>query len=143
MVRLDEEWEKAKASKRQEVEDGEDAIVAPTPKEDIKEPFPSEKPYLDKILEEILELRPIERISKIEETATMFQCDVSVIKDELKQFEKRQKDNLKIERDKEKVEDKKHKEELKILSQERKTEEKAEMQKERRKLDSKKKPGRI
>jgi len=85
-------------------------------------------------LEEIFDLRPVEQTPKIEEVAKEFNCSVSEIKDELKQFEKRQKDNLKIERDKEKVEDKKHKEELKILSQERKTEEKAEMQKEKEKV---------
>ena len=110
MVRLDEEWEKAKASK-------------------WKEEAEKEKPdysKLDGILEEILDLRAIERLPKIEETAKLFKCEVSVIKEELKQLEKRLKEEAKIEKDKEKIAEKERKAELKRLSDEKKKEAKAE-----------------
>lgn len=111
MVRLDEAGEKAKASKR---------------KEEIEEDNTDDKLNLDKILEEISELRAIERLPKMEETASLFNCDVSVIKTELKDFEKQQAETLKVEKEKEKQVEKERKAELKNLNEQKKKEAKAE-----------------
>jgi len=81
---------------------------------------------LDKILEEISELRPMDQLPKIEETASLFNRDVSVINAELKQFENKQKLELKLQKEKDKITEKERKVELKKLSEAKKKETKAE-----------------
>jgi P4 family phage/plasmid primase-like protien len=121
MVRLDEEWEKHKASK---------------PEEEKKEIDYSK---LDNFLEEMIELRAIERTRRIEAFAKEFNCEVADIKVELRQFEKRKLQErrleVKLEKERFKAEEKQRKAELKKLSEKQKAEVKAE--EERRKEEEK------
>jgi len=90
---------------------------------------------LDIRLEEILELRPSERIPKISEVAEEFGLEESVIKEEVKDVQKRQNEEIKIGKEKGKEEEKEKRAELKKLADKKKEEVKEEER--RRKQDIK------
>jgi len=77
---------------------------------------------LDSRLEDILELRPSKQVERISDVAEEYDLEDSVIKEELNGFEKRQREQIKIEKEKAKEEEKIKKIELKRLREEKKAE---------------------
>jgi len=84
---------------------------------------------LESRLEDILELRPIEKTQRISDVADEYDLKESDVKDELKEFEKRKRENIKAEKEKGEKEDKERKAELKRLANNKKAETKAEEEK--------------
>lgn len=86
---------------------------------------------LESRLEDILELRPIEKTQRILDVSEEYSIKESDVKDELKELEKRQRIQAKIDKENSKEEEKERKAELKKLADKKKSEAKAEEKKEK------------
>lgn len=86
---------------------------------------------LDSRIEDIIDFRPVQKSQRISDIAEEYGLEVSVIKEELKQAEKKRKEKIKAEKEKDKEEEKIFKKQLKEASDKRKAEDKAEEEKEK------------
>lgn len=93
---------------------------------------------LDSSLEEILELRPVDKIKRISDVAKEYGLKESDIKDELKDLEKKQKEEIRSENLKEKEKAKIFKKQLKESSDKSNAEAKEEEEKEKQKTKEQK-----
>jgi len=94
---------------------------------------------LESRLEDILELRPIEKTQRISDVAEEYGLKESNVKDELKELEKRQQEHIKAEKEKAKEEERIFKKQIKEASDKHKAEAKDEERREKQNAKDKEK----